>query len=112
MLTLPPPTRKGIRHSPIPLNFRGEDGRKDQFAALEASSTRKRNQQTETTTQTGETEEETLQLKQAVTEDSLGCREPADRAREETPDSTVAREAFCDPSSHASREACPSQVHL
>ncbi|KAJ1197677.1 hypothetical protein NDU88_001533 [Pleurodeles waltl] len=59
-----------------------------------------------------ETEEAKLLLKPAVTEDSLGCREPVDRAREETPDSTEAREAFCDPSSNTSGEAWPSQVHL
>ncbi|KAJ1124437.1 hypothetical protein NDU88_002898 [Pleurodeles waltl] len=41
-----------------------------------------------------ETEEERLLLKQAVIEDSLGRQEPAARACEETPDSTVAREAF------------------
>ncbi|KAJ1199445.1 hypothetical protein NDU88_003279 [Pleurodeles waltl] len=56
-----------------------------------------------------ETEEEMLRLKQAVKEDSLGLREPADCTCVETPESTAAREAFCDPSSHAG-EAWPSHV--
>ncbi|KAJ1207686.1 hypothetical protein NDU88_003076 [Pleurodeles waltl] len=57
-----------------------------------------------------ETEEETLRLEQAVKEDSLGRQEPVEHTCEETPESTAAQEAFCDPSSHASGEAWPSQV--
>ncbi|KAJ1118144.1 hypothetical protein NDU88_006339 [Pleurodeles waltl] len=57
-----------------------------------------------------ETEEETLRLEQVVKEDSLGRREPADHICVETPESAAAGEAFCDPSSHASGEAWPSQV--
>ncbi|KAJ1181298.1 hypothetical protein NDU88_006506 [Pleurodeles waltl] len=57
-----------------------------------------------------ETEEEMQRLEQAVKEDSLRRQEPADRICVESPDSTVDREAFCDPSSHSSGEAWPSQV--
>ncbi|KAJ1142361.1 hypothetical protein NDU88_008687 [Pleurodeles waltl] len=57
-----------------------------------------------------ETDEETLQLEQAEKEDSLGHQEPVNHTCVETPESTAAREAFCDPSSHSSGEAWPSQV--
>ncbi|KAJ1186369.1 hypothetical protein NDU88_003151 [Pleurodeles waltl] len=60
---------------------------------------------------TGETEmeEEMLHLEQAVKEDSLGRREPEDHSCMESTDSTAGRKTFCDPSSHASGEAWPSQ---
>ncbi|KAJ1178990.1 hypothetical protein NDU88_004229 [Pleurodeles waltl] len=57
-----------------------------------------------------EEEEERRLLRPVVTEDPLRCREPADSAREEGPDITVAQEVFHDTFSHGSGEAWPSQV--